>query len=129
MLPKFNRAFDTYSEIRWTIKNKIDSLVFKDTRAMHRSVCPSCSYQLQGEPKLDPEMLVAVDGNESLRRVERRREDENGVERVAELKDSRTRTSPLFIERPRVDAFKNEVMSRRKVRSSMFWCCVLLTSR
>ena len=35
-----------------------------------RNVCPSCSYVLEGEPKLKFSMLYAVDGGNSLELIQ-----------------------------------------------------------
>ena len=66
-------------------------------------------YHLEAEEPLQYSMLVAIDGNESLKRVERTKEDEDGVRVNIERSDSRTLGSHLFIERDVVDGFKHEV--------------------
>ena len=57
-------------------------------------------------------MLVAIDGNESLKRVERTKEGGDGARVNIERDDSRALHSHLFVERDIVDNFKYEVRSR-----------------
>lgn len=42
----------------------------KDWRLCH--VCPSCTYKLESEEKLKFSMLYTMDGNDSLKRIQRR---------------------------------------------------------
>lgn len=68
-------------------------------------------------------MLVAIDGNNSLRRMPKalRTRDDNGkiiVTEYTERADSRSVTSDLYVSNSYVDQFKNEVRSRHKVTSS-----------
>lgn len=59
-------------------------------------------------------ILFAMDGNESLKRVERKREADDGIGVTIEKPDDRIIVSDLLVSRATVDLFKNEVKRRRE---------------
>ncbi|TFY75440.1 hypothetical protein EWM64_g8573 [Hericium alpestre] len=60
--------------------------------------CPCCDYKLQNEPKLSPAKLMAMDGNNSAKRI-----------RNAGREDERVFDSSYFLSREQVNKFKDEV--------------------
>ena len=81
---QFTWAFDTYLAILCHISAKVDTAMGQDTKDWHmRNACPSCLYkvniryilppieidhvQLDSEPALNPPMIIAFDGNNSLK--------------------------------------------------------------
>ncbi|KAF8491772.1 hypothetical protein JB92DRAFT_3085088 [Gautieria morchelliformis] len=65
-------ALDAYLGILRQIKAQINMVLQQDRSHWHlKNTCPSCMYVLEEEPKMEFSMLVAMDGNESLKRVER----------------------------------------------------------
>ena len=113
----FSRAFDAYSEIRWRVTSAVDNEIFKSRIGKFQGRCPCCVYRLRDEEDLEHTMLVAMDGNESLRRVKRSIDDGTGERISIERLDERTREAAMYIERSVVDEFAHEVRSRRnKVR-------------
>lgn len=114
MLAPFSNAFDVYLDIKYRIKRACDDAVYGTDVGIRRSACPACMYRLQDEPLLRPAMLVAMDGNESLKRVERRRDDNEGVSHSVEAHDSRQRKAQFYLEREFVNSFANEIQSRRQ---------------
>ncbi|KAJ7348100.1 hypothetical protein DFH08DRAFT_1001633 [Mycena albidolilacea] len=66
----FSKCFDVYLEILQVVDDRIK-----------KNCCPACTYKLEGEMKMIFEMLVALDGNDSLKRilVKDKTVDENGA--------------------------------------------------
>lgn len=70
---QFSAAYDLYIRL-------VEAVRFKVLRALNRVTphwrilnnCPSCQYEVVGEPKLPIRMLIGVDGNNSLKHLERR---------------------------------------------------------
>ncbi|KAF8576460.1 hypothetical protein K439DRAFT_1367201, partial [Ramaria rubella] len=83
-----------------------------------QNVCLPCMYVLEDEPPLEHTMLVAMDGNESLKRMERawyQKDDAGHVissERI-EWQDMRTIQTDMHLNEEEVDRFKNEVKRRK----------------
>ena len=113
MLVPFNTAFDAYSEIRWRIEKEINAGVFRTRLGLFQRACPCCTYRLDNENDLGYSMLVAMDGNDSLRRVERAIQDESGHRHNIETLDDRERAAFFYLKTETVDKFKDEVRSRR----------------
>ena len=60
-----------------SIRNRVDqriqtALKRNDPGWRLRHACPACTHKLTGEPELVFSMLVTMDGNDSLKRVQRR---------------------------------------------------------
>ncbi|KAL5485651.1 hypothetical protein ACEPAI_6692 [Sanghuangporus weigelae] len=107
----FRNAYDAYFEIRQRIDNCLDRLLFKTKIGMIQKCCPCCAYKLDGESPLKPSVLTAMDGNESLKRVKRKKNikaDENVLSEVIELPDSQRVSSYMMIDRLTVDKFKGK---------------------
>ncbi|KAG6870825.1 hypothetical protein C0992_012353, partial [Termitomyces sp. T32_za158] len=79
---QFSLAYDVYLSIRAETERRIQAALERNTPQWRlRHACPACTYKLEGEKKLTFEMLVTMDGNDSLKRFIRRgpaTEDENG---------------------------------------------------
>ena len=108
----FSSAFDVYCFIRIAVHEEVSQQVLRSTFGKFQASCPSCVYSLNDEEPMKYSMLVTIDGNESLKRVERTREGEDGVRVNVEREDGRTLSSHLFIEPEVVDVFKYEVKRR-----------------
>lgn len=75
-----------------------------------KNVCAPCLYTLDNEEPLHPAMLVAIDGNQSLKLVD-------DMFRYGEaLPDERDGRSDIWLTAEDVDRFKDEVQSARQVR-------------
>ena len=112
----FQNAYDAYVEIQNRINARLDNLVFKSRGGMIQKHCPCCTYKLGGELPLKPSVLTSMDGNESLKRVERRKDvtlDGNLHPEKIDLPDSRRVSSHMMIDRSAVDRFEDEVRSRQ----------------
>ncbi|KAJ7671231.1 hypothetical protein B0H14DRAFT_3102334 [Mycena olivaceomarginata] len=77
----FSKCFDVYLEIL-QVDDRIKKVLGRDTPDWRlKNCCPACTYKLEGEMKMIFEMLVALDGNDSLKciLVKDKTVDENGA--------------------------------------------------
>ncbi|KAJ7606265.1 hypothetical protein FB45DRAFT_1041458 [Roridomyces roridus] len=73
---QFSIAYDVYLELRRSIDNRVLQHLGRDGPAWRmKNCCPACTYKLEGEDDLIFGMLVTMDGNDSLKRVLRRKVD------------------------------------------------------
>ncbi|KAJ7767090.1 hypothetical protein B0H14DRAFT_2633106 [Mycena olivaceomarginata] len=78
----FSKCFDVYLEILQLVADRIKKVLGRNTPDWWlKNCCPACTYKLEGEMKMIFEMLVAMDGNDSLKRilVKDKRVDKNGA--------------------------------------------------
>ena len=67
---QFSIAYDLYLLIREDVLSHVNIALERDSPYYRlRHACPACTYKLQGEPKLIFEILVTMDGNDSLKRI------------------------------------------------------------
>ena len=106
-------AFDVYLELRYRIRQKIDVRMYSSDAAAYEDICPACIRNLPEEPTLEPAMLVAIDGNESLKRLQRQKEIEDASGELktisAERPDTRFRSCLTGVDAGEVDLMKDEV--------------------
>lgn len=98
----FSKAFDIYLSINRSISSRLDAALGRshaDYR-MQRS-CAACTYTVEGEPQLPHSILLAADGNMSLRRFEK-----------VGTADTSIFDSDYFISRDSIEAFANVAQSR-----------------
>jgi hypothetical protein len=92
----------------------------RDTPDWHlKNGCPACTYKVEGEMKLIFEMLVTMDGNDSLKCVlmkEKGVVDKNGTakSRGSEQPDPRAADAggTYFLSRKKVDWFTKEMLAQ-----------------
>ncbi|KAE9388003.1 hypothetical protein BT96DRAFT_947939 [Gymnopus androsaceus JB14] len=66
-------AFDVYVAILNSIRKQNKSLLGREGQSWRLlNSCPSCQYRLKEDEQLDVRMITQMDGNVSLRRVERK---------------------------------------------------------
>ena len=81
-----------------------------------RNACPSCTYILKDEPKLQFNMLYMVDGNDSLKHIIRRETTRIADSNVPVLRDSSESTdrrrvgTKLYLTNEQVNQWSNEVL-------------------
>ncbi|KAJ7302815.1 hypothetical protein DFH08DRAFT_722682 [Mycena albidolilacea] len=78
----FTKCFDIYLEILQVVDDIIKKALGPDTPDwMLKNCFPVCTYKLEGEMKINFEMLVAMDGNDLLKRIliKDKTVDENGA--------------------------------------------------
>ncbi|KAF9056704.1 hypothetical protein BJ165DRAFT_1399313, partial [Panaeolus papilionaceus] len=95
---------------------EVQSALNRDSASWRlRHACPCCTYKLEGEPQLHFDMLFAMDGNDSLKRVLRRRgrggeTDESGLGLVSEREDGRTPGGDYYLPREQVDLWAKDTI-------------------
>ncbi|KAJ7853826.1 hypothetical protein B0H14DRAFT_3450014 [Mycena olivaceomarginata] len=66
----FSKCFDVYLEILQVVDDRIKKVLGRDAPDWRlKNCCPACTYKLEGDMKMIFEMLVALDGNDSLKRI------------------------------------------------------------
>ncbi|KAJ3832901.1 hypothetical protein F5878DRAFT_547471, partial [Lentinula raphanica] len=107
-------ALDVYLAILRGVRKRTRQTLGRGGREWRiLNACPACQYQLQDDPKLAVRMIVTMDGNDSLKRVERKvdvlqEKEENGVEigpRSRERIDRRVAGEDYFLSRAETDAW------------------------
>ncbi|KAJ6494103.1 hypothetical protein C8R47DRAFT_974936 [Mycena vitilis] len=116
---QFSAAFDVYLDIQKTVDERIMKELGRDAPDWRlKNCCPACTYKLEGEMKLIFEMLSAIDGNNSLKRVlmKERGVDDNGVplRGGSERPDPRTSEGggSYFMTREKVDRWSKDVLAQ-----------------
>jgi hypothetical protein len=105
--------------IREGVARRVDTALERDSSDWRlRNACPACCYKLKGEPAQIFEMLVTMDGNDSLKRILRRKPapesgEEGDVPLVGEsreLADSREVEGGYYLSREKVDRWAKDVV-------------------
>ncbi|KAJ7853198.1 hypothetical protein B0H13DRAFT_1643142 [Mycena leptocephala] len=117
---QFSTCFDVYLEILKNVDNRVKKALGRDAPDWRlKNGCPACTYKLEGEMKLIFEMLVTMDGNDSLKRVltkEKGAVDENGTAKRGgtERPDPRTADAggTYFLSREKVNQFTKELLAQ-----------------
>ena len=119
---QFSVCFDVYLSIRQTVHEHIHAAIGRDSlNWRRRHACPACTHRLQGEPKLKFDMLVTMDGNDSLKRILRRGAapvtgedgDEPVVGQSVERSDNREVSGDYYLPQETVDCWSKEVLAAR----------------
>jgi hypothetical protein len=87
-----------------------------------RNVCAPCAYELEGEAKMEFSMMVAFDGNNSLKRRGRKIYLKDGSGKKVLGEDIERETGkvlecPLYVSEEEVDKYRNEVRGRKPVNT------------
>ncbi|KAF9059288.1 hypothetical protein BDP27DRAFT_1371644 [Rhodocollybia butyracea] len=86
LMQQFSAAYDAYLEVKKRVCLEVDKALGREDpnwRIMH--ACPCCQYELKEDDAMDVQMLVAMDGNDSLKQVEGK--NEAGDDSLAEAAD------------------------------------------
>ncbi|KAF8327310.1 hypothetical protein F5887DRAFT_1083856 [Amanita rubescens] len=114
----FSICVDLYLDILERVRIKVLE-VLQRNRPLWRvkNTCPACSYKLHGEEDLRFKMLVAMDGNNSLKRLRRTGGVKNGMDvrrsRCA-LPDSRTAPGDYYLSREEVNKWVKDVHQKKR---------------
>ncbi|KAJ3502742.1 hypothetical protein NLJ89_g8746 [Agrocybe chaxingu] len=118
MSRRFSIAYDLYLELHRGVDSHLNASLGRDTPDYRlRHVCPCCTYALVGEPKLQFNMLYAMDGNDSLKRIIRREAPPEGHESgglvmpSSEAADSREVGKGWYLTREEVDKWSKETLA------------------
>jgi hypothetical protein len=70
---QFGHAYDLYLRTKEVLRLRVGRETGRDALNWRlANFCPPCTYKVEGEAVLDPPILMTVDGNNSLKRAERR---------------------------------------------------------
>ncbi|KAL0570014.1 hypothetical protein V5O48_011944 [Marasmius crinis-equi] len=70
---QFSSAYDRFLDVKRSIRRLVQQALSRDTPKFRMlNCCPACQYPVEGQPTLHIRMLGCMDGNDSLKRVERR---------------------------------------------------------
>ncbi|KAJ3743085.1 hypothetical protein DFH05DRAFT_1400357 [Lentinula detonsa] len=103
---QFSEAYDAFRAVKTSILSSIKTVLGRDNPDWRSlNACPACQYPTAGESELEFEMLAAMDGNDSLKRVERREAsgDASTPGRVKERYDPRVGGRDYFLDPKEVD--------------------------
>lgn len=121
MATQLSTAFDVYCSLLQGVRDRVNVVLGrgeKDWRMLNS--CPSCQYRLKEDLPLEIRMIVEMDGNDSLRRVERRGDssleplkegEEEDTPRLGPLKerpDHRVGGGSYFLSRHEVDVWDKD---------------------
>jgi hypothetical protein len=110
LMQQFSAAYDVYLEVKKRVCHLVDQALGCESpnwRIMH--ACPCCQYELKEDDAMEICMHVAMDGNDSLKRVERNKDSRDdslveGVEQQStERLDPRQAGGSYFLSREDVD--------------------------
>lgn len=105
---QFSIVNDVYLDIQRRVDLRISKALGHDTPNWRLlNSCPACQYRLDGEASLPFSQLIAIDGNNSLRRV-----DPSVTKSTRSLQDTRGRQSDIWLSPEEVNCFKDEVKKK-----------------
>ncbi|CDO74657.1 hypothetical protein BN946_scf184832.g1, partial [Trametes cinnabarina] len=109
---QFSTAFDVYLDILHEVDQRAHVVLHRDQPnwRMHNA-CAPCLYHLEGEDDLEYSLLVAIDGNSSLKLVD------DAFRSGQPQQDSRTWRTDVFMSSDEVDMFKDDVANAQKKRT------------
>ncbi|KAI9069496.1 hypothetical protein FKP32DRAFT_1608414 [Trametes sanguinea] len=96
-------CFDVYLTVLRVIDKRVSKALNRDTADWRvKNACPACCYELEGEPHLKFARILALDGNNSLKRVAK-----FGDREVADMREFAD--SDYFLPTAFVELYKDEV--------------------
>ncbi|KAK1233953.1 hypothetical protein PQX77_002855 [Marasmius sp. AFHP31] len=111
-------AYNAYLAIIREVKNLSDAALQRTSDvSFHTITCPPCTYELLNETKLSPRMLLAMDGNSSLKLVDPTHKSGNPRLDTRQLYDHR------WVDAEEVDVMKDEVINAQKACYLLILCC------
>ncbi|KII92056.1 hypothetical protein PLICRDRAFT_677552, partial [Plicaturopsis crispa FD-325 SS-3] len=118
---QFSIAFDLYIAIRAEVDRRVQRALQRDTPDWRlRHACPACTYKLKDEEPLVYSLLYTMDGNDSLKRLLRRRDDgdADGVGPSSEAPDARDVPGDRYLLREHVDKWAHAVVQEMMAAES-----------
>ncbi|KAE9389565.1 hypothetical protein BT96DRAFT_946740 [Gymnopus androsaceus JB14] len=77
---QFSSAYDLYIQLTEPVRQRVlDALGRNTPNWQMLNACPPCQYEVEGETPQPIQFMAAVDGNNSLKRVEQRERTEDGM--------------------------------------------------
>ncbi|KAI5985962.1 hypothetical protein EDD15DRAFT_2175409 [Pisolithus albus] len=103
---QFTIAFDLYLQIRSHVDSIVSQVLQRDSEDWRlKHACAACTYKLTGEPELRFNLLYAMDGNDSLKRVLWRHPDDIEDGHSRDLPTGQVLTSSRYLSREYVNRF------------------------
>lgn len=122
---QFSISYDLYLSIRNLADELTQKALGRDSEDWRlRHVCPPCTYVLEDEEKLKFSMLYTIDGNDSLKRIQRREaapitiDDDASTLREpvlgdsSELKDVREAGKGVYLTNEQVNQWSKEILTQ-----------------
>ena len=122
---QFSISYDLYLSIRNLADELTQKALGRDSEDWRlRHVCPPCTYVLEDEEKLKFSMLYTIDGNDSLKRIERREaapitiDDDASTLREpvlgdsSESKDAREAGKGVYLTNEQVNQWSKEILAQ-----------------
>ncbi|KAM6490953.1 hypothetical protein JOM56_001313 [Amanita muscaria] len=107
----FSTCYDVYLEILEQNRKTVMKELGRDAPLWRmRNACPACSYKLHGEKELIFNMLITMDGNNSLKRLRRDARNEDIGELHNERPDPRKAPGDYYLTREEVDKWMKDMM-------------------
>ncbi|KAK1234649.1 hypothetical protein PQX77_002152, partial [Marasmius sp. AFHP31] len=105
---QFSQAYDVFISVKEEARRQVRQALNRDNPDWRSlNACPCCQYPVKDEPKLEFGFLAAMDGNDSLKRVERREVSEDGKPgKVKERPDEREGGGGYFLSVEEVDSWE-----------------------
>jgi hypothetical protein len=120
---QFSISYDLYLSIRNIAKDLTQQALGRNSEDWRlRHVCPPCTYTLKGENKLKFSMLYTIDGNDSLKRIQRREAipistndnipDELVLGKSSESTDTREAGKGVYLTNEQVDQWSKQILTQ-----------------
>jgi hypothetical protein len=121
---QFSISYDLYLSMRTLATELTQKALGRDSEDWRlRHICPPCTYKLDGEEKLKFSMLYTVDGNDSLKRIQRRETnpisaDDNGsngppvLGNSSESTDNREAGKGIYLANNMVNQWSKEILAQ-----------------
>ncbi|KAI6020369.1 hypothetical protein BKA83DRAFT_4464675 [Pisolithus microcarpus] len=108
---QFSIAFDVYLQLTASVDSLVDKVLHHDSPNWHlKHCCPACMYTLEGEQPLRFSILYALDGNDSLKRIQHKllSEDGEGQSASIELPTCQVLTCDRYLSHEFVDQYASQ---------------------
>lgn len=107
-LRQFIICYDVYIQIKNEVQLRVSVVLKREGNWRLRNACPACTYKLEGEDELIFDMLVTMDGNDSLKRILCRETSYSSTDgqptyKSIERVDSRAVSGDYYLTRESVD--------------------------
>ncbi|KAF8344672.1 hypothetical protein F5887DRAFT_1062040 [Amanita rubescens] len=66
---QFSDCYDLYLDIQRGVRHRVDTVLQRGPDWRVKNACPACTYKLKDELPMRFSMLIAMDGNDSLKRI------------------------------------------------------------
>ncbi|KAJ7300570.1 hypothetical protein DFH08DRAFT_725213 [Mycena albidolilacea] len=127
---QFSIAYDLYLDLRRRTEERMMKALGRDSSWRLKHACPACTYKLEGEDAMIFEMLITMDGNDSLKRMLQREKvasemGEPVLGRSRERVDNGDARDGYYLQRERVERWvRDRVADRLPMEPTVSACPV-----